>query len=198
MSVWGRAEDAFHEMIKHAVIIILFLDERRPFMLAFQRATQGALQHVRVKFVLGQIILCAGPDDLRRELRIVGWAEYQNGKPWFFYGQQADLKQSILVRRRQINENRAERMIARKLGVASSMVGTVTNSFTSPGIWASERANCPSPPMNNIFNGSDSIRPFTESSRSLASPTSIQVWRLPASGLPNMFVFQLFNQPPHA
>ena len=50
-------------MIEHAVVIVLFLDQRGAFVLAFNRAMEGVLQPVGVELAPDQIILRASLDE---------------------------------------------------------------------------------------------------------------------------------------
>ena len=78
-------------MVKHAVVIVLFLDQRGAFVLTFHRAANRALQQMCVEIVLCQIILRPGAYNLSGEGVVTCRAQNNDWQPGFFDGQQSHL-----------------------------------------------------------------------------------------------------------
>ena len=105
MAVGRRAENAFDEMVKNAVVIVLFLDQREPLVLALNRAADGAPQAGGVEVFPGDIILRAIADDFGGEDFIVRRSEHQDRQAWHLGGERGDLGQSGRVGGGQFKQN---------------------------------------------------------------------------------------------
>ena len=94
MPVRGRAKNAFHQVVENAVVIVLFINQRVVFMLAFNRTAKGMLQRARLNFIFRQVILRARPDDFRPEYPVICRTEHHDRQTRDFEGELRDLEQT--------------------------------------------------------------------------------------------------------
>ena len=105
MAVRRRAENALDQMVKNAVVVVLFLDQREPFELARNRATDGAPQGEAAEMFLDEIILRAVVDDFGGEGFIIRHAEHQDRQTRRPGGERGDLGQTGRFVGGQIKQN---------------------------------------------------------------------------------------------
>ena len=102
MPVHGRAENAFNEMIENAVVIVLLVNQLQPFVVPFNRATDGVAQIRRRERFPRQIILRAVEHDLGGEIIVVHRPEHHHRQARRLGRERRDLKQAGGVRLGQV------------------------------------------------------------------------------------------------
>ena len=102
------AENALHQMIEDAVVIVFLLDQREMFLLAGDGAMNRVAQRRGGELFAAQIFLRAAEHRLGQVGRVLAGADHQHRQPRRLRGERGDLKQGGGIRLRHLEEERVE------------------------------------------------------------------------------------------
>ena len=108
MTVRRGAENAFHQMVEEAVVILLFIDKRDAFLLPRHRAMDGVPQRGRRQLLAPEIILRAAVNGLGQKGFVLARPDDDHRLAGRLRGEPGDLKQRRRIRLRDLKHDGVE------------------------------------------------------------------------------------------
>src|ERR1019366_1525784 len=153
------AENAFHQMIEDAVVIIFLLDQRQPVLLAGDGTMNGMAQHRGGQLFASKIFLRAAENRLGQKRVVLAWPDDQHRQARRLGGQRSDLKERGSVGVRHLEHQRVKLLVATIASPASAVGSMVTSAAAIAAQTRSlmRRAEFSSPLTSKILWGPGSI-----------------------------------------